>query len=123
MKKIILTKFQYTNARQSITASSNKYSTLHCSAVIFACVATAVLAAGCARLPDKTVVASSISTQFGYPGKLTEKRTTASAAKSKRTLPVRLAGSGYIGKAPYICTPSGFGRTSDCFLRPKFRRP
>ncbi|MFB9950108.1 hypothetical protein ACFFP0_14700 [Rhizobium puerariae] len=23
----------------------------------------------------------------------------------------------YLGRAPYICTPSGFGSTSRCFLR------
>lgn len=25
----------------------------------------------------------------------------------------------YYGRAPYICTPSGFGRTASCFLRAK----
>lgn len=30
------------------------------------------------------------------------------ATKSKRV---------YLGRAPWICTPSGFGRTATCFLR------
>jgi hypothetical protein len=34
---------------------------------------------------------------------------TQRAAKAVRTT--------YLGRAPYICTPSGFGRTSSCFLR------
>lgn len=37
------------------------------------------------------------------------------AAKSQRkAIGVQEA---YYGRAPYICTPSGFGRTASCFLR------
>jgi len=28
----------------------------------------------------------------------------------------------YLGHAPYICGPSGFGQTSSCFLRASFRK-
>lgn len=31
--------------------------------------------------------------------------------------PVRKTTAAYLGRAPYICSPSGFGRTSHCFLR------
>ncbi|MEI2299597.1 hypothetical protein [Ensifer sp. MJa1] len=31
--------------------------------------------------------------------------------------PTRKRTTGYLGRAPYICSPSGFGRTSHCFLR------
>ena len=34
----------------------------------------------------------------------------------KRQQAVR-AQEAYYGRAPYICTPSGFGRTASCFLR------
>ncbi|OCP38964.1 hypothetical protein [Ensifer sp. LC163] len=32
-------------------------------------------------------------------------------------LPARKRVSAYLGRAPYICSPSGFGHTSRCFLR------
>ncbi|WP_312363065.1 hypothetical protein [Ensifer sp.] len=32
-------------------------------------------------------------------------------------LPARKRVTAYIGRAPYICSPSGFGHTSRCFLR------
>ncbi|MGF6173946.1 hypothetical protein [Ensifer sp. 4252] len=32
-------------------------------------------------------------------------------------LPARRRVSAYLGRAPYICSPSGFGHTSRCFLR------
>ncbi|RFB79847.1 hypothetical protein DYH55_10380 [Methylovirgula sp. 4M-Z18] len=36
---------------------------------------------------------------------------------SAPVLAVKMAGDGYLGHAPYICTPSGFGQTSRCFPR------
>lgn len=32
-------------------------------------------------------------------------------------LPARKRVTAYLGRAPYICSPSGFGHTSRCFLR------
>ncbi len=32
-------------------------------------------------------------------------------------LPARKRVTSYLGRAPYICSPSGFGHTSRCFLR------
>jgi hypothetical protein len=87
------------------------------SAVVFASAVIAALVSGCARLPDKTAIPPSLSTELGYPNAPVEKMTTASARKSKRMLPVKPASNGYLGRAQYICTPSGFGRTSGCFLR------
>lgn len=28
----------------------------------------------------------------------------------------------YLGRAPYICTPSGFGKTATCFLRSNLKQ-
>lgn len=39
-----------------------------------------------------------------------EEDVVAPPATRKRT-------TAYLGRAPYICSPSGFGRTSHCFLR------
>jgi hypothetical protein len=30
---------------------------------------------------------------------------------------IKLASNEYVGNAPYVCSPSGFGRTSTCFAR------
>jgi hypothetical protein len=87
------------------------------SVVVLASAVIAAQVAGCARLPDKTIIASSLSSELGYPNTSTEKMTTASARKSNRMLPVKQVSRGYLGRAQYICTPSGFGRTSGCFLR------
>lgn len=42
-----------------------------------------------------------------------------SGRDSKITIPMRAASSqqAYLGRAPWICTPSGFGKTARCFLR------
>jgi hypothetical protein len=87
------------------------------SEFVFASALIAALVSGCARLPDKTAIPSSLSTELGYPNTPAEKGATASSGKIGRMLPVKLASSRYLGRAQYICTPSGFGRTSGCFLR------
>jgi hypothetical protein len=95
--------------------SKNKVHSLRVAAVAFAS-ALAILASGCARLPDKTIVAESMSTESGYPN-VPIKRATAPARRGGKVLPVKQVSSSYLGRAQYICTPSGFGRTSGCFLR------
>lgn len=34
--------------------------------------------------------------------------------------PVKKSAASYLGRGPYICSPSGFGRTSHCFQRASF---
>jgi hypothetical protein len=84
-------------------------------AAVFASLG-AVLTSGCASLPHKAIVAGSVSTESGYPN-VPIKRDIAPAIRSERVLPVKPASISYLGRAEYICTPSGFGRTSGCFLR------
>jgi hypothetical protein len=98
---------------QRTKRSKNNFRRVGIAAVVFAS-AVAVLGSGCARLPDRTNVAESLSTESGYPN-VPIKRSI--GRRSERMLPVKLANSSYLGRAQYICTPSGFGRTSGCFLR------
>ncbi|WP_245581927.1 hypothetical protein [Phyllobacterium phragmitis] len=72
-------------------------------------------------MPDRTVT-SSVSTQVGYPSvSLTQKKPAQRGNIVKKSSPKlaspKLASNGHLGRAPYICTPSGFGKTSRCFLR------
>lgn len=79
--------------------------------------AFSVLVSGCALAPD-TATVSSISTGSRHPVMFPGKKTVKVPEKvSASVLPVRVASYGFLGRAPYICTPSGFGRTSGCFLR------
>ncbi|TCN33174.1 hypothetical protein [Sinorhizobium americanum] len=82
------------------------------------CALAVLLAAtltGCSTTADQSIKTASLTKEVGYavPAKKTARIkpviATQRAAKVVRTT--------YLGRAPYICTPSGFGRTSSCFLR------
>lgn len=76
-----------------------------------------LLVSGCVFTPDRATV-SSVSTETHYPNISVRKGKTPALQKTiKGTLPVKMASYSFLGRAPYICTPSGFGRTSSCFLR------
>ncbi|WP_133304814.1 hypothetical protein [Mesorhizobium sp. DCY119] len=83
----------------------------------FFCAAIAAVTAGCTSSPDMSATTSSVSNVSGYPELLIDKKPVVQEKASKSVLPVRLTSGVYAGRAPYICTPSGFGRTSSCFLR------
>ena len=77
-----------------------------------------IMLAGCVMAPERGMTVSSISTGSGYPDISILKRNRAAPEKVTRSkLPIKVASYGFLGRAPYICTPSGFGRTSGCFLR------
>jgi hypothetical protein len=80
-----------------------------------ASTAVAVLTSGCVMMPDTMASVSSVSTVSGYPEISINKR-KAAPDKASNLLPKPVSHS-YLGRAPYICTPSGFGRTSGCFVR------
>ena len=85
-------------------------STLTASAIV-------LLISGCVSAPDRATV-SSVSTETHYPNISVRKgKAPAFEKTTKETLPVKMANYSFLGRAPYICTPSGFGRTSSCFLR------
>lgn len=75
-----------------------------------------IVLAGCTVMPDRAVRTAFVSKEVGYPGMPIDKRTAPVGKRGKTALtnPVRAS---YPGRAPYICSPSGFGRTSSCFLR------
>ncbi|WP_133123836.1 hypothetical protein [Phyllobacterium zundukense] len=79
--------------------------------------ATLVVAvSSCAAMPTKMAQGQARSTEFGYSSPLKE-TTTRKAIKNVRVISETVVKARYLGRAPYICTPSGFGRTSSCFAR------
>ncbi|WP_018238382.1 hypothetical protein [Ensifer sp. BR816] len=78
-------------------------------------VLLAATLAGCSATADRSVKTASPTKQVGYavPGKKPARNKQ--IAVTQRA--VKLVRTSYLGRAPYICTPSGFGRTSSCFLR------
>lgn len=80
--------------------------------------AAVVMFSGCAMTPDRAATSSFVAAESGYPEMAPTKRKMVRPEKViKSTLPAKVASYSFLGRAPYICTPSGFGRTSGCFLR------
>jgi len=75
------------------------------------------LLAGCTAMPDRSVTTSSVPTRLGYPSAALAQTRPAQSRNTVNKASRKLVSSGYLGRAPYICTPSGFGKTSRCFLR------
>ena len=98
--------------------------------ITLSCVAIAVLTSGCIKpvaKPSVTPVASlgtSVSTDAGYAERSSSDRLSQAATLATRT-PGRVPAAPeprservrYLGSAPHICSPSGFGRKSTCFSR------
>ena len=54
----------------------------------------------------------------GYSHSLLKPETTSKKlAKGNSVNPETPVTASYLGRAPYVCSPSGFGRTSICFAR------
>lgn len=87
------------------------------SGAILTALAAVLLVSGCEITPDRTLV-SSISTETHHPNIPNKKRVRPTPEKvTATTLDVQTVSYGFLGHSPYICTPSGFGRTSSCFRR------
>ncbi len=71
---------------------------------------------GCSSMPDTDVITTSISAEPANPAAYSVQKKASKAAKRTRK-PVTLASSSPLGRAPYICTPSGFGRKAQCYAR------
>jgi hypothetical protein len=78
-------------------------------------VLVAATLAGCSATTDRSVKTASLSKQVGYA--VPTKKTARSKPIAVTQRAIKLVRTSYLGRAPYICTPSGFGRTSSCFLR------
>lgn len=79
-------------------------------------VRLALIAAFCAAVPMNMAVAQSIPAEQGSQNVTKQSDAKKKIIKSK-SVSAKFARPIYLGGAPYICTPSGFGHTSQCFLR------
>ena len=70
-----------------------------------------------AAAPVEIAAAQSSPLEFGKPGGVKVRTVDKKVAKTPSPLPQKALKVSYLGRAPYICTPSGFGRTSRCFAR------
>lgn len=98
--------------------------------VSLSCAAIAVLTSGCIKPVAKTDVSSAVSvgsaasveagyTKRSYSGGQVQAATP--TAITPRLIPAvarpEVENIRYLGNAPHICSPSGFGRMSTCFSR------
>ncbi len=81
---------------------------------IFALLVAAT-ASACAAVADQSIQTSSLTKEIGYPVSTSEPLAAKRVAVTQNA--IKLERTAYLGRAPYICTPSGFGTTSRCFLR------
>lgn len=75
----------------------------------------AATASACSAVADQSIQTSSVTKEIGYPVSTGEPLAAKRTAVTQKT--TKLERTAYLGRAPYICTPSGFGSTSRCFLR------
>ncbi|WEX90596.1 hypothetical protein PZN02_004148 [Sinorhizobium garamanticum] len=80
---------------------------------VFALLLAAAVS-GCSAMPDQSIHTSSLTRQVGYAESSNKPVATKQVVVQR---PAKLERAAYLGRAPYICTPSGFGSTSRCFLR------
>lgn len=76
-------------------------------------------ATGCCTVgKTSTAIASTKTKTYAFatpkPVKILRSESAAKTASATTVNPSRTA---FLGNAPYICSPSGFGRKSACFLR------
>ncbi|WP_104662940.1 hypothetical protein [Ensifer adhaerens] len=83
-----------------------------------------LLSAGCSStvVSETPLFASGHSSAYASPAvKVRKEEKGLKVAEADEDIvepaPIRRRATAYIGRAPYICSPSGFGRTSRCFLR------
>ena len=86
-------------------------------------IVTAVLAptlSSCTATHMEVAAMNTKSTGFGYPNPAKPKDPTKKTAVGidRTVTSSTVATATYLGSAPYICTPSGFGRKPSCFARP-----
>lgn len=74
----------------------------------------AAMVSGCSSTTVERVETSSVTRQVGYAA---PSKTLAPNKPAATQRAVKLVRDSYLGRAPFICTPSGFGKTSRCFLR------
>lgn len=75
----------------------------------------AATASACSAVTDRDIQTASVTKEVGYPVSASEQPATKRGTVTQK--PTKVDRTAYLGRAPYICTPSGFGSTSRCFLR------
>ena len=108
-------------ARQNFLSNISKFQREKAGSGLYSATLTAfvaiLLVSGCEIAPDRTLV-SSISGEVHHSNISNKKREVSTPEKVAAMTPrVQTVSYGFLGQAPYICTPSGFGRTSSCFRR------
>ncbi|HEV7305682.1 hypothetical protein [Ensifer sp.] len=90
-------------------------------------VLSLLLSAGCSStvIGETPLFAASQSSAYASPAvkvRKEEKQLQVAEAEDDIIIPApaRSRTTAYLGRAPYICSPSGFGRTSHCFLRASY---
>jgi hypothetical protein len=84
--------------------------------------AIAVALSSCTAAQTKVAALNSTSTEFGYPNPVPQSPAKKTASSSK-VISRTVVTATYLGRAPYICTPSGFGRKPSCFTRSFTKAP
>jgi hypothetical protein len=97
--------------------NQDTYSAIHAPRLSRGILTIALAVVVCAAAPIKMAEAQSASIELGYPTDLKAADTKKKTIKSRNTISTKIVKASYFGRAPYICTPSGFGRTSMCFAR------
>ncbi|MDL2398743.1 hypothetical protein [Rhizobium mayense] len=85
--------------------------------LLFEIFKAALLVAVCAVGPMEMATAQPISAEQGEQNVMKPSDAKKKIVKSQNATSTKLVKPIYLGAAPYICTPSGFGHTSKCFLR------
>lgn len=99
----------------SKAAPSRASSKLHTISLLCTAIATIALS-GCNSIIDTTAQASHALTAEAIKPKSKVQAVSRHAVVTKRSQKVSETVRFY-GRAPHICSPSGFGQTSHCFLR------
>ncbi|MFE0018056.1 hypothetical protein ACFWXH_24660 [Mesorhizobium sp. NPDC059054] len=106
----------------SKAAPSRAGSKLHTVSLFCAAIVTVALS-GCNSVTDSNLKSASITTQASHAftaevikpkGKIAAASRHAVVAKKTQKISDSVR---FYGRAPHICSPSGFGQTSHCFLR------
>jgi hypothetical protein len=87
------------------------------AALVFSLALAALMPISCAAVDDGLAPASKSKSVMNRVQRA-NKVYTYSAARDDEAAKAHGSLRGYLGSAPWICSPSGFGQKSRCFARP-----
>ncbi|MBA8881472.1 hypothetical protein [Phyllobacterium myrsinacearum] len=103
--------------RFSLTKDEHEGNVRNISAGLRGILTISFAAFAFAVAPLTAADAQSAAVEIGYPTGLKASMANKKLVKNKISTSRKISDVSYLGRAPYICTPSGFGRTSRCFER------